>query len=168
MAGQAPIVRLLLADGRADPNYLNGGTPLVDSALGAVMWDGRLNHRIEAVRVLTRDLGRTERVVQQNGNSIDGGGTRVTCCTSREVRLPRNYLPRAGGAADLDRALWRVIGNSHNVSAALGTNTTPIEICAAGPPLSCSYVQIHPTLCFLIEVSNAGGFKRWRAEKARR
>merc|ERR1712072_247131 len=24
---------------------------------------------------------------------------------------------------------------------------------------------LHPMLCFLIEVSNAGGFKRWRAEK---
>ena len=68
---------------------------------------------------------------------------------------------------NLDPGTLRVIGNSQNVSAALGTYTTPIEICAAGPPLSCSYVTIQPTLWFLIEVSNAGGFKRWRAEKAR-
>ena len=27
--------------------------------------------------------------------------------------------------------------------------------------------RLHPMLCFLIEVSNAGGFKKWRAEKTR-
>ena len=106
MAGQAPIVRLLLADGRADPNYLtsDGATPLVDSALGAVMWDGRLNHRIaEAVRVLTRDP-RTNADVwyNKNGNSYTtGGGTQYHVLHKlARRRLPRNYLPRAGGAAE--------------------------------------------------------------------
>ena len=106
MAGQAPIVRLLLADGRADPNYLtnDGATPLVDSALGAVMWDGRLNHRIaEAVRVLTRDP-RTNVDVWYNKKRklLYGRGRNPVsrAAQAREVRVPRNYLPRAGGAAE--------------------------------------------------------------------
>ena len=173
MAGQAPIVRLLLADGRADPNYLtnDGATPLVDSALGAVMWDGRLNHRIaEAVRVLTRDPRTNVDVwYNKNGNSYTaGGGTQyhVLHKLARYGYLEIIYHVLAA-LPNLDPGTLRVIGNSQNVSAALGTYTTPIEICAAGPPLSCSYVTIQPTLWFLIEVSNAGGFKKWRAEKAR-
>ena len=173
MAGQAPIVRLLLADGRADPNYLtnDGATPLVDSALGAVMWDGRLNHRIaEAVRVLTRDP-RTNADVWYNKNGksyTTGGGTQyhVLHKLARYGYLEIIYHVLAA-LPNLDPGTLRVIGNSQNVSAALGTYTTPIEICAAGPPLSCSYVTIQPTLWFLIEVSNDGGFKKWRAEKAR-
>ena len=44
---------------------------------------------------------------------------------------------------------------------------SPIEQCLLAPPMSIRTDTLHPMLCFLIEVSNAGGFKKWRAEKAR-
>ena len=44
---------------------------------------------------------------------------------------------------------------------------SPIEVCAVGPPCGNISDTHHPMLCFLIEVSNAGCFRAWRAEKAR-
>ena len=61
----------------------------------------------------------------------------------------------------------RVIAPGYRDSVALGTYQTPVEICAAGPPMSCSHFSVVPTLCFLMEVSNAGSFRKWRATKAR-
>ena len=42
---------------------------------------------------------------------------------------------------------------------------SPIEQCLLAPPMSIRTDTLHPMLCFLIEVSNAGGFKKWRAGK---
>ena len=54
--------------------------------------------------------------------------------------------------------------SAHTVVLGLDARS-PIEQCLCASPASLRTDTLHPMLCFLIEVSNAGGFKRWRAEK---
>ena len=177
LAGQAGIVQLLLRDGRADPNYPNSGQlspdpPLIIAVSGAVMFSGQINHRIaECVRALTRDPRTKVDVWYQKYVVRDPNDHRTMRCHVLHKLARYGYLEIAyhvlAALPNRDPDSLRVIAPGYRDSVALGTYQTPVEICAAGPPMSCSHFSVVPTLCFLMEVSNAGSFRKWRATKAR-
>ena len=177
LAGQAGIVQMLLRDGRADPNYPNSGglspdPPLIIAVSGAVMFSGQINHRIaECVRALARDPRTKVDVWYQKYVVRDPNDHRTMQCHVLHKLARYGYLEIAyhvlAALPNRDPDSLRVIAPGYRDSVALGTYTTPVEICAAGPPMSCSHFSVVPTLCFLMEVSNAGSFRKWRATKAR-
>ena len=136
------------------------------------MFSGQINHRIaECVRALTRDPRTKVDVWYQKYVVRDPNDHRTMQCHVLHKLARYGYLEIAyhvlAALPNRDPDSLRVIAPGYRDSVALGTYTTPVEICAAGPPMSCSHFSVVPTLCFLMEVSNAGSFRKWRATKAR-
>ena len=170
VAGRASIVRLLLRDGRADPNHPDTGrmSPLVAAVGCTYIFDGRQNHLVaECIRELTLD---PRTVVDfwytKLAGDYPGSGARshVLHRLAKYGFLEATYhvlaaLPKL----DPDSVKQDSPGGTSSATPIL----SPIEQCAIGPPCGTMSDTHHPMLCFLIEVSNAGGFKKWRAEKAR-
>ena len=170
VAGRASIVRLLLRDGRADPNHPDTGrmSPLAAAVGSSYIFHGRQNHLVaECIRELTLD---PRTVVDfwytKLAGDYPGAGARshVLHRLAKYGFLEATYhvlaaLPKL----DPDSVKQDSPGG---ISAATPI-LSPIEQCAIGPPCGTVSDTHHPLLCFLIEVSNAGSFRRWRAEKAR-
>ncbi|CAH0379600.1 unnamed protein product [Pelagomonas calceolata] len=179
LAGRVSVVQLLLRDGRADPNYPNEyrQPPLITcaAATGECM-GGKINHRVaECVRALTRDP-RTKVDVwyDKTGGQYNGAG--VHCHILSKLAKygalePAYHILAALPKLDPDSVkLCDSVQN--NVVRQIGSmvglaSLSPLETCLDGPPLGFRSDGHHPMLCFLIEVSNAGGFRMWRAEKRR-
>ena len=170
VAGRASIVRLLLRDGRADPNHPDTGrmSPLAAAVGSSYIFHGRQNHLVaECIRELTLD---PRTVVDfwytKLAGDYPGAGARshVLHRLAKYGFLEATYhvlaaLPKL----DPDSVKQDSPGG---ISAATPI-LSPIEQCAIGPPCGTVSDTHQPMLCFLIEVSNAGSFRRWRAEKAR-
>ena len=184
LAGRPSVVQMLLADGRADPNFLSpsGLSPLISTVTGAFAWDHHTNH-----------LGR-----QIDAHLIDHQ-TKHRCaeCCRALTRDPRTkvdiWYTRFGGVYDdtdiqchlLHKlAKYALLEIIYHVLAALpnldpysvkmndphqehGPIVSPLEVSMNGGTSTRFEHSRHATMVFLVEVSNAGGFKRWRAEKAR-
>ena len=170
-AGRTSVVQLLLRDGRADPNCLNdiGNTPLITTCSAALVYNEKFDHGVaECVRALTRDP-RTNVDIWYTKTGGEYNGANVHC----------HILNRLAKYGALEMA-YHVLAalpklDPHSVKlrdplthSMVGLDAkSPIEQCLLAPPMSIRTDTLHPMLCFLIEVSNAGGFKKWRAEKAR-
>ena len=170
-AGRTSVVQLLLRDGRADPNSLNdiGNTPLITTCSAALVYNEKFDHGVaECVRALTRDP-RTNVDIWYTKTGGEYNGANVHCHIL-------NRLAKYGAlemAYHVLAALPKLDPHSVKVRDPLmhsivGLDAmSPIEQCLLAVPMSIRTDTLHPMLCFLIEVSNAGGFRNWRAEKAR-
>jgi len=155
MAGRPALVRLLLRDGRADPNlFFEFERPLVSAVAAADALRRRIDARLaDCVRALVADP-RTE--VRECWYRYGGAQTRrhVLHKCARYGHLEMAYLVLQR-LPDLD---------IETLDKPMGL----VEMCARGGPRPAA--QLHscfPTLMFLIEVANAGCFRNWRAEKTR-
>jgi hypothetical protein len=170
-AGRTSVVQLLLRDGRADPNYPNevGNSPLVTTSAAPLVYYGRLNHCVaECVRALTLDP-RTKVDVwyTKTGGQYSGAGVHchILSRLAKYGALEMAYHVLAA-LPKLDPHSVKLRDPVSAHTAVLGLDArSPIEQCLCASPASLRTDTLHPMLCFLIEVSNAGGFKRWRAEK---
>ena len=170
VAGRASIVRLLLRDGRADPNYLDTGSrsPLIAAVGSTYIFNGRQNHLVaECVRELTLDpCTVVDFWYTKLAGDYPGAGARshILHRLAKYGFLEATYHVLA--------ALPKLDPDSVKLDSPEGTSAatpilSPIETCALGPPCGNISDTHQPMLCFLIEVSNAGSFRKWRAEKAR-
>jgi hypothetical protein len=168
VAGRTSVVQLLLRDGRADPNYPDhgGNVPLITATAASVLFHRKWDHHVaECVRKLTRDPRvKVDIWYTKTGNEYAGASVRC------------HILSRLAKYGALEMA-YHVLAalpklDPHSVkirdplNPRLGLDAlSPIEQCLCGSSKGIRVDTHHPMLCFLIEVSNAGGFKKWRAQK---
>jgi len=181
LAGRPSVVRILLADGRADPNFLSssGLLPLISTVTGAFCWDlhsdrhGRrfdaevidhqAKHRCaECCRALTRDpRTKVDIWYERFGGVYDDAG--IQCHVLHKMAkyaLLEHIYHVLAALPNLDPYSVKM-NDPHQQH---GPIVSPLEIAMSGPRTRFDHHR-HPTMVFLVEVSNAGGFKKWRAGK---